>query len=716
MVGRLEKRGDVGVLWINNPPVNAINRAVKRAIVDGLADAEADADIHAVVIACEGRTFIAGADIKEFGQVDAGAPATDTPDAMAALQRFPKPIVSAIHGTALGGGFEITLAGDYRVATPTARVGLPEVKIGLLPGWGGTQRLPRLIGAAAALELILSGDQVPAAAALEMGLIDRIADTDTNTDLVDAAVTLAREKAPLGLRRLDRRAVDPATAADAVFAAARERIARTRRGQHAPERIVDCVEAAARLPIDQGLAVEADCFMRCMRHPQSRALQHVFFAERQAASIPDLPAQVRPRPVRAGGVVGAGTMGVGIAMNLAGAGIPVTLVDSDAAALDRGLAAIRGNYAASVKRGRLGTEQAAQRLALIRTSQSYADLADADLIVEAVFELMSVKKAVFAELDQVVRPDAILATNTSFLSVDEIASATSRAGQVVGMHFFAPANVMRLVEVVRGATATSPETLAAAMDLARRMGKVGVVAGNCDGFIGNRMLNAYLHQADLLILEGATPQQVDRALVDFGMAMGPFQMMDLSNFDGLPRMRRDRGIERYDPRSVPVCERLVALGRYGQKTLAGYHDYSPQDRTPQPSPVAQQVIDDVAREFGIARRQFTDEDIVQRCLLALANVGFDILAEGMAYRAGDIDVVYLNGYGFPSHRGGPMYWIENDVGLAQALERVTALGDWTGAAWLKPSPLLRRLVAEGRGLSGLSEWSRPPVPAPAAAA
>ncbi|WP_431777528.1 3-hydroxyacyl-CoA dehydrogenase NAD-binding domain-containing protein [Ottowia caeni] len=468
--------------------------------------------------------------------------------------------------------------------------------------------------------------------------------------------------------------------------------------QHAPERIIESVEVAVRLPLEEGLEFEREQFMRCARHPQAKALQHRFFAERQASVVPGLATGVQPRTVTKGAVIGAGTMGRGIAMCFANAGVPVVLMDGSPPALEQALDLIRKTYEGSVKRGRLSAEDLEHRMSLIQTSLSYDALRDADFIVEAVFELMSVKKTVFAEIDKVAPPGAVLASNTSFLSIDEIASATSRPGDVVGTHFFAPANVMRLLEIVRGDTATSDEALVTALSLAKSMGKIAVVAGNSYGFIGNRMVNAYLHQADLLLLEGAQPEQIDRALVDFGMAMGPLQMRDLSGFSGVAKSRRARGLEHFDPRSLPVIERLIEQGRHGQKTLAGYYDYEPQSRDGKPSAVVQQLISDVAQELGIERRSMTDEEIVERCLLAMANIGMDILAERVAIRASDIDVVYLNGYGFPAHQGGPMHWLEHEVGLAKGLEKLKALSAHVGERWLRPSPLLEQLVARGEGL------------------
>lgn len=687
----LEEHGDVAVLWIDNPPVNAISRAVKTRIVDGLSQVAALPQVRALVIACKGKTFSAGADIKELG---GPAPDTPAPDVMAAIRDFGKPIVSAIQGRALGGGLELALAGDWRVATADAAFGLPEVRIGLLPGWGGTQRLPRLVGVDAALDLILTGRQLRSREALELGLIDHVAEGP----LIDAAIAFAREALGRGARRTGTQPIGNAEAHAPAFTAARQKIAREMRLQHAPERIVECVEAAVRLPLDEGLAFEREQFLRCARHPQAKALQHRFFAERQAATVPGLSPEVRPRSIGKGAVIGAGTMGRGIAMSFANAGLPVVLMDASPAAVEQALGAIRKTYESSVKRGRLHPEELEARVAKIQPATSYEALRDADFIIEAVFEQMPIKKAVFAEIDKVAPAGAVLASNTSFLSIDEIASATSRPADVIGTHFFAPANVMRLLEIVRGDASSSDEALATALSLARTLGKIAVVAGNRYGFIGNRMINAYLHQADLLLLEGAQPEQIDRALVGFGMAMGPLQMRDLSGFTGVARSRRERGLEHFDPRSIPVLERLIDMGRHGQKTMAGYYDYEPPSREGKPSPVVGQLVADVARELGIEQRAIDDQEIVERCLLALANVGMDILAEGVASRASDIDMVYLNGYGFPAHQGGPMHWLEHEIGLAAGLQKLQRLSAHVGERWLQPSPLLAQIVARGEGL------------------
>ncbi|HKZ73388.1 MAG TPA: 3-hydroxyacyl-CoA dehydrogenase NAD-binding domain-containing protein [Steroidobacteraceae bacterium] len=695
MAGRFEPRGDVGILWVDNPPVNAISVSVRKALIDGLAQAARDPAIKGVVLACEGRTFMAGADITEFG-----APPKDPmlSEVLRAIDAFEKPLVAAIHGTAFGGGFEIALGCHYRVAVASAQVGLPEVKLGILPGAGGTQRLPRLIGVERALEAILSGDPVPAPAAHAAGAIDRIVEGDLTT----AAIAFLGERIAAGgpHPRVRDRTIDPKSLPEGFFARARQRVAKEKRNLAAPQRIVDAVEAAVTLPFDAGLARERELIMACFQSPQSRALQHVFFAERQVAKIPGLSSDAKARDVRKVAVIGAGTMGGGIAMSFANAGIPVTMLEAGREALDRGLGIVRRNYEASAAKGRMSKDEVERRMGLLQPTLSYEDLGDADLVIEAVFETLEIKREVFGRLDRVAKPGAVLASNTSYLSIDSIAAATSRPRDVLGMHFFSPANVMRLLEVVRG-TATAPDALLTALEVAKRIRKIGVVSGNCFGFIGNRMLGAYAQQAQLLVLEGAAPEQVDRALYEFGMPMGLFQMADLAGLDVGYRSRKDRDPSTYDGRATKVADRLVEMGRNGQKTNAGFYDYAEGDRTPRPSPLVAQLIEEEARAQGIRRRTIDDAEIVERCFLPLVNVGCEILDEGIAYRASDIDIVYINGYGFPPYRGGPMFWAEHEVGLAAALEKIRAIGRQVGERWLKPSPLLERLVAEKRGFSSL---------------
>ena len=695
MEGRFEKRGEVGIIWINNPPVNAISVGVRRAIIDGVGKLAEDPGIKAGVLACEGRTFMAGADITEFGKPPLSP---SLHEAIDVIENCAKPIVAAIHGTALGGGLETALACHYRVAVASAKVGLPEVKLGILPGAGGTQRLPRLIGIESALGIIVSGEPVPAPQAAKAGVIDEI----VAGDLLEGAVAytrqlIAQKAAPRKVRDLQ---VDAANLAPDFFDAARERIAKEKKNLFAPQRIVDALEAAATLPFERGMARERELFLECLSNSQAKALQYVFFAERKAGNVPNLDKAVARREIKGVAVIGAGTMGGGIAMNFLNVGIPVVLLEMSQAALDRGIGVIRRNYENTASKGKLTSAQVEERLARLLPTLSYDDLKSADMIIEAVFETMAVKKDVFGKLDRVAKEGAILASNTSYLSIDEIAAATARPAEVLGTHFFSPANVMRLLEIVRGGK-TAPDVLATVIDLAKRINKIGVVAGNSDGFIGNRMLNGYAYQAQLMVLEGAAPEQVDGALRSFGMPMGALQMHDLAGLDIGYKSRKDRDPSTYDGRVSRSADLLVEMGRLGQKTQAGYYDYLPGDRTPRPSPIVAEILAGVSRQYGFKPRSFTDEEIVERCFLSLMNVGCEVLREGIAYRASDIDVVYLYGYGFPAYRGGPMYWAENAVGLKVALEKLRKYSAQTGGTWLKVSPLLEQLVAEGRGFASV---------------
>ncbi len=695
MQGRFEKRGDVGIIWINNPPVNAISVGVRSALIDGVAKLAQDPEIKIGVLACEGRTFMAGADITEFGKPPLSP---GLHEAINAVENSAKPIVAAIHGTALGGGLEVALACHYRVAIASAKVGLPEVKLGILPGAGGTQRLPRLIGIEAALAMIISGDPIAAAQAAKSGIIDKIIDGDLLDGAIAHAKTLIAQNAPA--RKIRDINIDSGKLPAGFFDAARKRIAQEKKNLFAPQRIVDALEAAATLPFDKGLARERELIVQCMQNSQAKALQHVFFAERKAANVPNLDSKAAKREIKSVGIIGAGTMGGGIAMNFLNVGIPVTLLEMSQEALDRGVGVIRKNYENTASKGRLTMEQVKQRMDLLKPTLAYEDLSQADLVIEAVFETMAVKKDVFGKLDKVARKGAILASNTSYLSIDEIADATTRPGDVVGMHFFSPANVMRLLEIVRGAK-TAQDVLVTVVDVAKRINKIGVVCGNRDGFIGNRMLGGYAYQASLMVLEGAMPEQVDAALRNFGMPMGVLQMSDLAGLDIGYKSRKDRDPKSFDGRVTRSADLLVEMGRMGQKTQAGYYDYAPGDRTPRPSPVVAEIIEKVSREYGIKRRQFSDEEIVERCFLALMNVGCEVLREGVASRSSDIDVVYLYGYGFPAYRGGPMFWAENEVGLRKALDKLRHYSAATGGQWLTVSPLLEQLVSENRGFASV---------------
>jgi 3-hydroxyacyl-CoA dehydrogenase len=697
MSGSFERRGEVGIIWIDNPPVNAISVGVRKAMIDGTAELAKDSGIKAGVLACKGRTFMAGADITEFGKPPLSP---SLHEVVNVLEGSSKPIVAAIHGTAFGGGLETALACHYRVALAKAQLGLPEVKLGILPGAGGTQRLPRLIGVEAALAMIVSGDPVPATEAAKFGVIDRIIEGDLTEGAVAYAKELIANKAPA--RRIRDIAIDTSKLPPAFFDETRKRIAKEKRNLFSPQRIVDAMQAAATLPFDQGIARERELFLQCMQNSQSKALQHVFFAERKVASIPNLDKNTRTREINRVAVIGAGTMGGGIAMNFANVGIPVTVLEVKQDALDRGMGVIRRNYENTASKGRLTMQQVEERMGLLTPTLSYDGLGEADLVIEAVFETMAVKKDVFSRLDRVAKRGAILASNTSYLSIDEIATATSRPGDVLGMHFFSPANVMKLLEIVRGAK-TSPEVLKTVVDLARRINKIGVVAGNRDGFIGNRMLGGYGYQANLMVLEGAMPEQVDAALRNFGMPMGVLQMGDLAGLDIGYKSRKDRDSKSFDGRVTRTADLLVEMGRLGQKTNAGYYDYTPGDRTPKPSPVTKEIIERVSKEYGMSRRAFSDEEIVERCMLALMNVGCEVLREGVAYRASDIDIVYLYGYGFPAYRGGPMFWAENEVGLKNALEKLKQYSAQTGGKWLTVSPLLEKLVAEDKGFASVAQ-------------
>ena len=682
--------GDVGIVTIDNPPVNALSQHVRQGLLDGFTEASRD-DTIATVLICEGRTFIAGADITEFGKPLQPPSFLGT---MELIENLPKPVVAAIHGTALGGGLETALCCHYRVAVPSARVGLPEVALGLLPGGGGTQRLPRLVGPESALQIITSGVPLPAGEAHAVGVIDELVDEGSLRERALAfARTLVAEGAPL---KKMRDLTDKVTSVDpAIFSAARKRAALERRGFEAPQRCIDCVEAACTLPFDEGLAKEQELFGQVLTSQQSAAQRHIFFAERAAAKVGDMPKDTKPLAVGKVGVIGAGTMGGGIAMNFANAGIPVTLLETGQELLDKGLAVVRGNYERSARKGRLSAEQVAQRMSLIAPSLDYADVADAALIVEAVFENMDVKKDVFATLDTATKPDCILATNTSTLDVNAIAAATGRSDKVLGMHFFSPANVMRLVEIVRGEK-TSFATLATAQAVARRIQKIGVVVGVCDGFVGNRMLHPYSAQAEYLLEEGCLPQDVDAAVYDLGLAMGPFAMADLAGLDVGWRIRRGKGLPDRLPegaRYSAIADRICEMGRFGQKTGAGYYRYESGDRTPHPDPAIERLILDYAKEKGMQRRAIAREEIVERLLYALVNEGARILDEGIAQRASDIDTIYVYGYGFPAYLGGPMFYADS-VGLKQVYDRVCAFSSQDPASW-QPAPLLQKLAEEG---------------------
>jgi len=694
MSGALRVERGVAVVTLDNPPVNGLGLATRTQVAGALAAANADAGVRAVVITGANGLFSGGADIREFNTPKALTEPTLL-TLIASIEGSAKPVVAAIDGTCMGGGLELSLACHHRVARPGARFALPEVKLGLIPGAGGTQRLPRAVGVERALGMIVSGEPVEAAKLADTDLIDALIDGD----LVEGAIAFALEAS--GRRPLPRLrdhatgAVDPA-----VFESARAKAARDARGQTAPQRCIDAVEAAAMLPFDDGIAFERSTFLALMKSAESRALRHAFFAERAAAKIPDVPADTATRPVQKVAVVGAGTMGGGIAMSFLNAGLPVTLVDTGQAALDRGLANIRRNYEATVKRGKLDAGEMERRLARLAPSVDLAAVAGADLVVEAVFEEIGVKEDVFRRLDAVARPGAILATNTSTLDVDRIAASTRRPQDVVGMHYFSPANVMRLLEVVRG-KATSRDVLATVMQVAKRTGKTAVVSGVCDGFIGNRMLAQYYNQCWFLLEEGATPAQVDRALEAFGMAMGPFRVSDLAGNDIGWAVRKRRYAERPDMVISRVADRICEAGRFGQKTAAGWYRYEPGGREAIPDPAVDAMIAAYRAERGVAARAIDDTEIVERCVYALVNEGAHIVEEGIAARASDVDTVYLAGYGFPRYRGGPLMHADI-VGLVNVVARMRefAASPHGDPGFWEPAPLLARLAAEGRGFNG----------------
>ena len=680
------RNGDVAVITIDNPPVNALSFHVREPLMEAFEVLREDASVAAIVLACAGRTFVAGADITEFGKP---MQQPDLRALIATLEKIEKPTVAAIHGTALGGGLELALGCHFRVADKAARLGLPEVKLGLLPGAGGTIRLPYLLGPRKALKIIVSGTPIGAAEALDGGLVDAIADGE----LVAATIEFARARAAEGKKFTavrDRR--DKIGQADlAAFDKDAAELAKKARGLEAPVACAQSVRNAITLPFDEALAKEREHFVKLVSGDQSRAQRHLFFAEREAAKVPGVGKDVAPREIRRAGVIGAGTMGGGIAMSFVNGGIPVTLLEMNSEALDRGLATIEKNYAISVSRGSLTEDAKAKRMALFTRSTDYADLADCDIVIEAVFEEMAVKKEVFGKLDKVAKPGAILASNTSYLDVDEIAASTSRPQDVVGTHFFSPANVMKLLEIVRGRK-TAPDVLATLLSLAKKIGKVPVVVGVCHGFVGNRMLAARSEESESLLLEGATPSQVDKVFADFGWPMGPFQMYDLAGLDIGWRNRKSLG------KTAIIADPLCEQGRFGQKTGKGFYLYENGSRTPTPDPEVEKLIDDKARERGINRRTISAEEIAERTLYPMINEGAKILEEGIAARASDVDIVWVNGYGFPIGKGGPMFWAELE-GIGKIVERLEYWHGRTGKDIFKPSALLKKLAASGGSFS-----------------
>jgi 3-hydroxyacyl-CoA dehydrogenase len=686
-VTTISVEGDVAIVTLNSPPVNALSAPVREGLSLGINAAMADSAVKSVVLICDGRTFIAGADITEFGKAPVGPSLQDVQNT---IENASKPVVAAIHGTALGGGLEVALTCHYRVAVPSAKCGLPEVNLGLLPGAGGTQRLPRIVGAAKALEMMTTGQHVPATACLSMGLVDELAEEGK---LREAAIAFVKKIVAEGrpLKRV--RDLEDKVLADranpGLFAEFRKANARKFRGFMAPESNIKCIEAAVNLPFDEGMAVERKLFMELMTGSQSAAQRYVFFAERQAAKIPDIGDDVAILPVKKIGVIGAGTMGGGISMNFLSAGYAVTIVETQQAALDRGIATIRKNYENTAKKGRLTQADVETRMGLLTGTLALEDLADCDLIIEAVFENMDIKKDVFGRLDKIAKAGAILASNTSYLDVNEIASATTRPEAVIGLHFFSPANVMRLLEIVRGA-ATSKEVIATSMQIGKKIGKVAVLVGVCPGFVGNRILSQRQREAQKLVMEGAMPWDIDRVLFDFGFPMGPFAMSDLAGLD--------IGWSKENSKSSTIREVLCEMDRRGQKSGSGYYDYD-ENRNAIPSPVVEQIILDFAAKQGINRRDISDEEILERCVYPMINEGAKILEEGMAIRASDVDIVWLNGYGWPLYRGGPMFYGDL-IGLPKVLEKMKTFQAQMGEEF-KPSALLEKLVAEGKSFKDL---------------
>jgi 3-hydroxyacyl-CoA dehydrogenase len=683
----LASEGEIAIITLNSPPVNALSAPVRDGLAEGFKKAIADANTKAIVLICDGKTFIAGADISEFGKAPKGASLFDVQNG---IENSPKPVIAAIHGTALGGGLEVALTCHYRVAVPSARCGLPEVNLGLLPGAGGTQRLPRIVGPQKALEMVTSGQHVPGKVCLEMGLVDELVpEGQLRAGAIAFAKKVVAENRPLKKVRDSNAKVEAARGHPEIFANFRKENARKFRGFLAPEYNIQCIEAAVNEPFDQGLKTERKLFLELVTGSQSAAQRYVFFAERQAWKIPDVPDDTATIPVAKVGVIGAGTMGGGIAMNFANVGLPVTIVETKQDALERGLGVIRKNYENTAKRGRLTMDDVEKRMALITGSLNLEDLADSDLVIEAVFENMDVKKEVFGKLDRIVKQGAILASNTSYLDVNEIGAATKRPESVIGLHFFSPANVMRLLEVVRGDKTAKP-VIATSMQIAKKIGKIAALVGVCPGFVGNRMLSQRQREAQKLVLEGATPWAVDKVLYDFGFPMGPFAMSDLAGLD--------IGWIKEKSKGETIRDVLCEMDRRGQKTGAGYYDYD-ENRNAKPSPVTEKILADFRAKKGINARTISDEEILERCIYPMINEGAKILEEKKAIRASDIDIVWINGYGWPVYRGGPMFYGDL-IGLDKVLAKMK---EWQGTMGdvFKPSALLEKLVAEGKKFSDL---------------
>ena len=688
---KLTRLDDIAIVTIDNPPVNALSPGVPEGIGRAIEAAATDSGVKAIVVIGAGSTFIAGADIREFQKMTSGEkPRGSLQPLLLAIEDSPKPVVMAIHGQALGGGLEVAMAGHYRVIAPAAQVGQPEVKLGIIPGAGGTQRLPRVAGISKAVEMCAFGEPIQAQEALAAGIVDRIIEGDLST----GAVAFAREIADRPVHKTRGRNEKLTPADPSVFSNARNAARSAKRGQPAPLAAIDAVEASTRLSFEEGCQLEAKLFNECLYSTQSKALIHAFFGERMVNKIPDVPRDTLLYEIGRAAVIGAGTMGGGITMNYANAGIPVIVKETTQEALDRGIGTIRKNYANSVQKGRFSQAVMDQRMTLITPQLTYDGFDQADIIVEAVFEGMALKKQIFGEIDAIAKPSCILASNTSTLDIDEIASATKRAQMVVGHHYFSPANVMRLLEVVRG-RATSKVVIATSMALGKRLKKIAVLAGNCRGFIGNRMLGPYFREAQFLIEEGASVEEVNQTMFDFGWAMGPLAVSDLAGLDVGWRIRKEfKHLEKPGVRIPRVADSLCELGRFGQKTGRGFSKYD-AERRPSPDNETAALIEELARAAGIERRKITEEEIRDRCLFALVNEGARLLGEGIALRAVDIDIVYLNGYGFPAWRGGPMFYADT-VGLKNVLARVTEFEAHHGSDLWSPAPLLHRLAQDGR--------------------
>ena len=679
----MQRDGAVAVIVVDNPPVNALKHEVRAGMLENFIKAAEDKSVEAIVLTGAGRTFMAGADITEFGKP---MKPPGLSEVIAAIEKIQKPTIAAVHGTPLGGGLEVTLACNFRVAAPGTRLGLPEIKLGIIPGAGGTQLLPRLVGVEKGLAMILSGDPIPAKDALAAGLIDEIIEGDLIKGAVAFAKKVIAEKCPLKhVRDLDDK-IAPFRANPDKFNEAAANVAKKSRGLEAPLAAIEAVRAAVTLPVDDGLKRERELFVKLLGGEQSKAQRYIFFAEREAAKIPDMPAGLKPREVTRAAVIGAGTMGGGISMSFANAGIPVTVIETNEEALKRGFDTIQKNYQISVQRGALKQEEADKRFALLKGATSMEAAKDADIVIEAVFEEMDIKKQVFGALDKLAKPNAVLATNTSYLNVDQIAQITKRPKEVVGTHFFSPANVMKLLEIVRGKE-TAPDVLATAMAVGRKIGKVPVVVGVCHGFVGNRMLSPRQNQAERLLLEGALPRDVDAAAVEFGFPMGPFAMSDLAGIDVGWRIRKALGTRN------EIADTLADMGRYGQKTGRGFYIYEKGSRSPINDPEVEEIIGAASKRLGIPRRQIDKKEIVERLIFPMINEGAKILDEGIAYRASDIDVIWVYGYGWPIWRGGPMYYADH-VGLAYVRDQLANYAKASGNKSLEPSPLLTRLAGE----------------------